>query len=82
MTNMPEEEQNAINPEEPEEGAFEDIPSEDRRKILKLHAGLPVFESAPTYTGFEGEIVLHNDKSSNRKIYVYLGGTWYSVALT
>ena len=60
---------------------FQDIKDYDLLKVRELHAGLPVFKVAPTYVGFQGEVVLHDDESSTREIYVYLNGTWYSVAV-
>jgi hypothetical protein len=54
----------------------------DRLKIIKGNIGLPVFTSAPTYTGFQGEVVLLDDGSSTRKIYIYLNGTWRHASLT
>lgn len=50
--------------------------------INELNCGLPVFTSAPTYTGRQGEIVLMDDQSSIRRIYTYLNGTWRYVNLT
>ena len=61
---------------------FQDIKDYDQLKVRVLHAGLPVFKVAPTYTGFQGETVLHDDESSTRGIYTYLNGTWYSATLT
>lgn len=44
--------------------------------------GFPVFTAAPTYVGKQGEIVLLDNGTDTRAIYVYLGGVWYSSALT
>lgn len=55
----------------------------DSRKIAPRNLqGFPVFLSAPTHKAPQGTIVLYDDGSANRGIYVMLGGTWYSVAIT
>ena len=54
----------------------------DLLKVRVLHAGLPVFKVAPTYTGFQGEIVLYDNQVDARAIYTYLNGAWYSTTLT
>ncbi len=61
---------------------FEDIKDYDLLKVRILHAGLPIFNTVPAYTGFQGETVLYDNKTNARAIYTYLNGTWYSVAVT
>ena len=51
-------------------------------KAEKAKIGLPIFTVAPTYTGFQGEIILVDNKSTIRRIYTYLNGTWRFTALT
>ena len=61
---------------------FEDTKNYNILKVGLLHAGLPVFKVAPTYTGLQGEIVLYDNKVDTRAIYIYLNGAWYSIAIT
>lgn len=54
---------------------FNPIKSYNKLKVDILYTGLPIFKSAPTYVGKQGEIVLFND-GVTPKIYTYSAGVW------
>jgi len=58
---------------------FEDIKSYDLLKVRLLHMGLPIFTSVPTYTGFQGEMVVY-DSGSGLTLYSYIDGSWQSTS--
>lgn len=61
-------------------GEFEDIKQYEQLKVDRLNAGLPVFTTVPTYTGWEGEIVIVND-GTDQTMYSYLSGAWEQLVL-
>lgn len=44
--------------------------------------GFPVFTSAPTHNAQQGTIILRDNGTDTRELYVMLGGTWYKTTLT
>lgn len=41
--------------------------------------GYPVLLEVPTYKGRQGEIVLHDNETDTRALYMYMNGAWYNV---
>ena len=57
-----------------EPSPFEDIKSYDRLKVLTLKAGIQIFTTTTSLTGFEGELIIVSD--TDRLAY-YRNGSWH-----
>ena len=64
----------AIKSQKRQEPSFEDIKSYDRLKVLTLKAGIQIFSTTTSLTGFEGELIIVSD--TDRLAY-YRNGSWH-----